>query len=168
MGGTAEEPTENDRKEKIVLTKMERLFQMDLPDDKILNMFYSYIENFFKGESPEKTKIFESLTNKVDEFIGVLFTNPTFKGLQFHKYLFLALLQNNDIASKINAITFTDNNRVALLQTTFQNLVVPPPTPTPPQPPTPSPVKGGKRRKKTLTHKGAKKHKKTIKKRRIR
>jgi hypothetical protein len=165
--GTTEPPkTEEDKANAVVLTKMERLFQMDLPNDKILNMFYSYIENFFKGESPEKMKIFKSLTNKVDEFIGVLFTNSAFNGLEFHKYLFLALLQNKDIASKIKDITFIGNDKLASLQTTFRDLVVPPaPTPTP----TPSTVKGGKRHKKTLNRKGkgAKKHKRTIKKRRV-
>jgi len=173
--GTTGETTEGEKIDDVVLKKTERLLQMDLPDEKILNKFYSYIENFFKGESPEKTKIFNHLTAKLDEFIDSLFTNNTFQSLKFHKYLFLALLQNNDIASKINAITFTDDNNkmVELLKTTFEKLVAPP-TPIPPQqPPTPTPpptIGGSKRRKKTLNRKekGAKKHKRTIKKRRIR
>lgn len=88
--------------------KICRLLDADISDQQIIDLFIDYIKNIFKDDSLERTKIFNTLLNKIDGLINILFTNKFFENDNIEIYIFYILLQDTDIK--------------ALIETTFQQV----------------------------------------------
>lgn len=87
-----QEMTPKEKAEDLIFKKICRLFDSDISDSEMLDLFLKYISNFFKNESPEKQRIFRKVMQKIEVFIDQLFQSEEFKDPEFRKYLFYTLL----------------------------------------------------------------------------
>jgi hypothetical protein len=86
---------EKEKIKELFYTKMTRLVDVDIPDDEIINMFVKYVADILKKNTSESSEIYKKITNKMEDFTNNLFNSNEFKDVEFRKYIFIILLENN-------------------------------------------------------------------------
>lgn len=86
---------EKEKTKELFYSKMTRLFDVDIPDDEIINMFVKYVSDILEKNTSESSEIYKKITNKMDDFNNNLFNSNEFKDVGFRKYIFIILLENN-------------------------------------------------------------------------
>lgn len=74
-------------------TKLTRLSDIDIPDNKIIEIFIEYVSEILRQNTSKDGKIYQKIVNKMDGFTDTIFNSM--KDIELQKYIFIILLENN-------------------------------------------------------------------------
>jgi hypothetical protein len=95
--------SEPDITKDLFYTKICRLFDIDIPDKDIIDIFMKYLSEMFAKESPEKAQIYQKIMGQTNLFIDQIFKNAEFQDAEFRKYMFYILLDDPKLQSIIES-----------------------------------------------------------------